>query len=115
MSMSYWGIVMYGVQESDLRFKEGYDGLYDISAERDEPDFFDTLLPNGKRVALFYEGTEDDSYFGFYAGYPWDEEMQGIEQKDVEDAIAQALMPYLDMKEEELRSKIGRISTYNCG
>ena len=50
--------------------------------------------------------------------FPWEDGMYDISQKDVEDAIVQVLMPYIDtccMSEEKLRAMMHVINTYNCG
>ena len=116
MSMDFWGITMHGVADSALCFKEDYDGLFgvaeeDFDGERD----FGVKLPNGKELSLGLEVTEDEAYFGFYAGYPWESRMQGLTEKDVDDAIVLFLKPYVDMTDEEIRAEIEDISSYNCG
>ena len=115
MSIEYWGVVMHGVQESDLRFKDEYDGLLDVIEDNNDDYFFPVKLPNGKVIELGFENAEDDEFFGFYAGYPWESRLHDITQVDVEDAIVQVLLPYLDMTEAELRAVIDDINTYNCG
>lgn len=112
MSMVYWGVMIYGVTLDELDWKDDID--FQETAMKDELDIT-VKLPNGKSVLLSYEPTEDKSYFGLYAGYPWYERFQDITEKDADDAIVQFLLPYLDMTEENLRKHINDISTYNCG
>ena len=71
-------------------------------------------LPNGKKVPLGIELTEDDDFIGFYSCYPWDEYSKSLEKKDVDDALVQFLLPYVNNTEKEIRDKIRYISTYNC-
>ena len=112
MSVCYWGVLIHGVVLDNLKWKD------------DAPEFDDIMdgnmevtikLPNGKSVLLSWEPTEDESYFGLFAGYPWYKRFQGITEQDADDAIVHVLMPYLDMTEEEIRGEIDDISTYNCG
>ncbi len=113
MSMMYWGVMIHGVTLDDLKWKEE-DLDFQETVMKDEMDV-DVVLPNGKSVLLSYEPTEDQSYFGLYAGYPWYERLRNLTEKDADDANVQTLLPYLDMTEEELREEIDDISTYNCG
>ena len=112
MSMVYWGVMIHGVVLDDLKWKDDID--FQEDAMKDEMDV-EVELPNGKTVLLSYEPTEDQSYFGLYAGYPWYARLRGITEKDADDAIVQFLWPYLDMTEKEIRNAIDDISTYNCG
>lgn len=109
--MHYWGVIMRGVREDDLSWNT--DGLYDLTEELDGREFT-VSLPNGKNVLLDIEISEDENYIGFHSGYPWDEHTKGLEEKDIDDALVQFLTPYVENTEEEIRSKIDYISTYNC-
>lgn len=116
MSMDYWGVVMHGVRESALTLTDEFeDGLNGVAEEKynSNRDFL-VKLPNGKELYLGLEVSEDDSFLGFSAGYPWEERMQGLTEKDVNDAIVQFLRPYVDMTDDEIRAEIEDISTYNC-
>ena len=112
MSMCYWGVMIHGVTLDELDWKDDIDFLETVM--KDELDVT-VKLPNGKSVLLSYEPTEDQSYFGLYAGYPWYERLQNITEQDADDAIVQFLLPYLDMTEENLCKHINDINTYNCG
>ena len=122
MSTIYWGIVMHGVNENDLKFKEAvdedeYNGGIDYIIEKHHGGNREimVMLPNGKKVILNYEPTEEDNFFGFMAGYPWNDYMQGLTEADVDNAIATFLLPYVDMTKQEIVNCIDDISTYNCG
>ena len=112
MSMIYWGVLIHGVTLDNLTWKKDIDFQNEVL--KDEMDIKVTL-PNDKSVLLSYEPTEDESYFGLFAGYPWYERLQNITEKDADDAIIQCLQPYLDMTEDEIRKSIDDINTYNCG
>lgn len=118
--MHYWGIVLYGVNESHLGVPKNADPNFDLfkvfEEKYDGNRAVSVKLKNGKTVPLFYEVTEDDNYFGYEAGYPWEfkeNHEENITTKDVEDAICQFLVP-LGYDETEIRNKINSISTYNC-
>ena len=112
MSMCYWGVMIHGVILDNLKWKEDID--FEETVMKDELDVTVTL-PNGKSILLSYEPTEDQSYFGLFAGYPWYKRLQDITEQDADDAIIKFLQPYLDMTDKEILAEIDDISTYNCG
>ena len=112
MSICYWGIMIHGVVLDDLKWKEDAPDFDKIMNDELEVTI---TLPNRRSILLSYEPTDDKSYFGLFAGYPWYERFQGLTKQSVDDAIVQFLSPYLNMTEEEVREKIDDISTYNCG
>ena len=112
--MKYWGVVMYGINDAELNWKDEWDGgLFQITEDIDNREVL-IKLPNKKNVLLNIEITEDDNYIGFYACYPWDEHGKGLEEKDIEAALIQFLTPYVKDTEKEIRNKTDYISTYNC-
>ena len=121
MSMDYWGVVMYGIEETEIPFKEGlaedyYGGLeYIFDTVYDNEYEICISLPSGKNVRLIRESTEENEFLGFSACYPWQKVAQGITQEDVENAIWAVLEPYVTCTQKELVEKINYINTYNCG
>ena len=139
MSVKYWGINMYGIKDSDLKFKP-IEQLLQIQEVKDfmkgadksrEVDLDVILedvvfggydeavvkLPNGKQVSIDATYVEDYEYsciYGFSAGYPWEKYMQGITKDDVHDALWCIFGEYLDMTKAEFIDKCGKISTCNC-
>lgn len=113
MSMDYWGVVMRGIKDADLNWKDNEEGLWMLTEELDTQEVT-VNLSNGKKVPLGIELTEDDDFIGFYSCYPWDEYSKGLEEKDVDDALVQFLLPYVNDTEKEIRDKISYINTYNC-
>lgn len=104
---------MYGVKESDL--SSGDTSFDEIFEERDTR-VAEVDIGGRKTVNLTFEPTEEDSYLGFLAGYPWD--FAGTSDEfltfgDVEEAIAGFLKKY-GYNTEEVKKKCGEISTYNC-
>jgi hypothetical protein len=140
MSTEYWGIKMYGIKDSDLKFKPikqilqiqaVEDFMKDVDKSRKvnlnvilEEVIFGgyneaaVILPNGKQVFIDATYVEEYGYnyvYGFSAGYPWEKYMQGITKDDVHDALWCIFGEYLDMTKAELIDKCEEISTYNCG
>ena len=118
--MHYCGILMYGVNENDLSWPIGKDEEFSLLdwlyENNDEDRAVKVKLKNGKTVPLFYEVTEDENYFGYEAGYPWefkDNNECDITEQDVADAIVQYLTP-IGYRESEIRKHIDYISTYDC-
>lgn len=112
MSIHYWGVIMRGVSESSLDWKNEDLCLQDVSEDYGWEILVD--LPNGKKVPLVFEPSEDDNFLGFSACYPWSPYGAGLVEKDVDDALVKVLQPYVTNTEEEIRKKIDYINTYNC-
>ena len=134
MSMRPYGINMFGVSMNDLKFKD-FKELVEVDAVKkwldecglDEDDFVlddyiwevvfeedcerGVELPNGKFVYVGIDSTEDATYIGFYAGYPWDDSTRGIEKEDVQDAVWQLFKDVVIMSKEELVKQMDEIST----
>ena len=123
MSVEYWGIRLYGVAESNLTKKwydnpeTGESGIHGILNDLYDENYMITVsLPNGKKVPLYFEPTEDESYFGYVAGYPWDfkeNKEDVLTRQDVEDAIVKFLSEH-GYDAEDVRDHIEDISSYNC-
>ena len=121
MSVEYWGIRMYGVNESQLEARHNTDPEFWGDPQILEEDYNDARevninLKNGKVVPLYFESTEDDSYLGFEPSYPW--EIKGnarldITKEDVEEAIVEFLKPY-GYDPEDIHKAMEYINTYNC-
>jgi hypothetical protein len=118
MSTDYCGVVMYGVAESWLTHTDKTDSFYDIIKTTPTNEFCVTVLTSDNHeipVELWLEISEDENYFGFLAGYPWEfnkDNANIITPQIVEQAISQFLEPY-GYKPEKIKSKIDYISTYN--
>lgn len=96
MSLMYWGMIAYGVKESNL--EPGSKTFEEILEEKtDDIDAFFVDIGNRKTVQLRMQIGEDDSYLGYCAGFPWD--FAGtmdaeLTPEDVVLAIAKFLEPY---------------------
>jgi len=137
VSTEYWGVVMYGVTESELKFKPieellKLDEVKDFAKDNEfcmddignliDDEVFggcseiSTKIPNGKYVSIINKYIQNDGYvYGLHAGYPWSIHLQGITKDDVHDALWQLLGKYLDMTKDELANKCEEINTYNWG
>ena len=110
MSVEYWGIRMYGVNESQLAARHNTDPEFWGVPQILEEDY------NDVREVNINESTEDDSYLGFEPSYPW--EIKGnarldITKEDVEEAIVEFLKPY-GYDPEDIHKAMEYINTYNC-
>lgn len=111
--MHEYGILVYGVWEDNLSFKDskelGRTGIADLDDYLAEA-FYSSKSP----VSLGREYVEDAGYLcGFYAGYPWEDRMKGVTQEAIVDALYNIYLPVLDMDKKAFASKVEKISTYN--
>lgn len=122
MSFSYWGIRMYGVNESRLEARHNTDPDFSgigqiLDEDYEEVRDVNIQLDNGKSVPLYFESTEDDGYLGYEPEYPWDikdTERINITKDDVKNAIIKFLKPY-GYDPEDIGKAMEYINTYNCG
>ena len=117
MSMTSWGVVMYGIYEDDLNFKKPFKTIRDIFIENYNGENETTVEINNKNICISHEYLEDSQQevLGFYAGFPWEEGMQGITRKDVENAIVKVLSPYVIDSKRKIIQNICYINTVNYG
>ena len=141
MSQNYWGILMYGIRDYRIKYKEGEvlgevpvikEYISKNNLDPDDPDdalwdciddsVFDNAadivvdLPNGKHVNIEWEAIEGEGrIYGFSAGYPWQADMKNLEKRDIEDAMWQIFEPFVDMAKKDFVSEMEYISDYNGG
>ena len=123
MSMQYWAVRIYGINEKNLIhcWADNDDepkGLFGILEKYyDSERAIYVKIKGGKEIPLCFEPTEDDNYFGYEASYPWEQKQakeSDIKAEDVETAIVKFLKPY-GYTAEEIHNAMEYINTYNCG
>ena len=136
MSMSYWGIVGYGVCVQDIEKYLNHPKVNRLVAEMNantqfdedvfedytfygEPysNFAEFLCELDETNSLIYDDNGNgECYFMYAPKYPWSvKENDPKSYKDVDDRILKVLKQVCDATEEELRDKIDFINTYGCG
>lgn len=137
MSVSYWGIVGYGIDLDNIAEylnKEKVNLLVRKNNPKEifEEDVFEDDTFYGNPYSGFGEflseldetntigwnnsGNTGKDYFLYEPKYPWtvkNNDPTGYE--DVENRIIKALLKVYDITEEEIKSKIGYIDDYGCG
>lgn len=101
MSVTEWGINLYGVNLNELDFKDGKNNFIALAKIAEDNDYeFEVVLDNGNVVNLSYIALNDgDCYLGYQPNYPWlcqsaDNESR-LTSVDIKVAIHKVLKDYI--------------------
>ena len=112
--MDYWGINAYGIWESDLKFKDGFDVDQFWNGELEVY----VKISSGKEQLIERVFVLDEEWICGYAPlFPWEltPEFTPSSEDEVKEALWTHYEPVLDMTKDEFYEAVTGISTANWG